>query len=133
MIVWSARCATPWSAVLSSCTNGWSWFEPILSYDNAKIPHALIASGRASGNARAQEIGLESLSWLMGQQTAPQGHFRPIGSQGFYRKGQERAVFDQQPVEANATVSACLAAYRATDSCEWLKEAWNAFDWYLTS
>jgi hypothetical protein len=109
----------------------WLWFEDILTYDNAKLSHALIASGRASGNAQALDIGIESLKWLMEQQTSPDGHFRPIGSQGWYRKGQDRAVFDQQPVDANASVSACLAAFRATEDVDWLKEAWNTFDWYL--
>jgi glycosyltransferase involved in cell wall biosynthesis len=114
-----------------TATPEWPWFEDILSYDNAKLPHALILSGHASGNEKAQEIGLRSLRWLVDQQKAPQGHFRPIGSNGFYHKGQDRAQFDQQPLEAHATVSACLAACLATVNADWLKEARNAFDWFL--
>jgi hypothetical protein len=109
----------------------WPWFEPLLSYDNARLPHALIVSGEASGDDKALQIGLESLRWLVEQQKAPQGHFRPIGNNGFYPKGQERPQFDQQPIEAYATVSACLDAFRVTESADWLWEARNAFEWFL--
>jgi glycosyltransferase involved in cell wall biosynthesis len=109
----------------------WAWFEDILSYDIARLPQALIAAGRGSGNTQAVEIGLHTLGWLVTVQTAPQEHFRAIGSNGFYRKGQARARFDQQPVEANATVSACLEAYRATQDPVWVKEARSAFEWFL--
>ena len=112
-------------------TPDWPWYEEILSYDIARLPQALLAAGRECGNARAIEVGLHSLSWLVTVQTAPQEHFRAIGSNGFYRKGQDRARFDQQPVEANATVSACLEAYRVTQDAVWLTEARSAFEWFL--
>jgi hypothetical protein len=112
-------------------TPDWPWFEEILSYDVARLPQALIAAGRDGGSDRALEVGLAALRWLVGVQTAPQGHFRAIGSNGFYRRGQPQARFDQQPVEANATVSACLEAYRATQDSTWVKEARSAFEWFL--
>jgi glycosyltransferase involved in cell wall biosynthesis len=108
-------------------TDCWRWFEDILSYDNARLPHALLVSG----DAGAAEAGLESLRWLVGVQRAPQGHFRAIGCHGFYRKGTKPAQFDQQPIEANATVSACLEAYRITREARWLYEARSAFEWFL--
>ena len=111
----------------------WTWFENYLTYDNAKLSHALIASGRFSRHAEALEIGLKTLAWLVEQQKAPTGHFRPIGSEGYYFRNRERAQFDQQPVEAHATVSACLEAYYASDDPFWLKEARIAFDWFLGS
>jgi hypothetical protein len=64
-------------------------------------------------------------------QRAPQGHFRAVGCHGFYPKGGEAARFDQQPVEANATVAACLEAYRATQDPFWMNEARSAFEWFL--
>jgi len=112
-------------------SDNWQWFEETLSYDNALLPHALILSGRASGDARALETGLRSLGWLAKVQRAPRGHFRPIGSNGFYRRGHQRADFDQQPIEAWATVSACVEAYRATEQPSWLNEARLAFEWFL--
>jgi glycosyltransferase involved in cell wall biosynthesis len=109
----------------------WPWFEEILSYDVARLPQALIASGHESGNAHAREVGLQALGWLVKVQTAPQEHFRAIGSNGFYRKGSVPARFDQQPIEACATVSACLEAYRITADATWLNEARSAFEWFL--
>ena len=114
-----------------TATPDWLWFEEVLSYDVARLPQALIATGRDGGNARALEVGLHALGWLVTVQRAPQEHFRAIGCNGFYRKGHERARFDQQPIEANATVSACLEAYRATQDPAWMNEARSAFEWFL--
>ena len=114
-----------------TATPDWPWFEEVLSYDVARLPQALIATGRAGGNARALEVGLHALGWLVTVQRAPQEHFRAIGCNGFYRKGHKRARFDQQPIEANATVSACLEAYRATQDPAWMNEARSAFEWFL--
>jgi hypothetical protein len=109
----------------------WRWFEESLSYDNAKLPHALILSGHATGQNAVTERGLEALRWLVGLQQSEKGHFRPIGSNGFYSRGGFRADFDQQPLEAQATVSACLEAYRVTSDQWWFKQAQTAFDWFL--
>ena len=114
-----------------SATPEWLWFEEVLSYDNARLCHALIAGGRDGGDEKALEIGLQSLRWLVQVQRAPQGHFRAIGCHGFYRRGGKPARFDQQPVEANATVAACLEAYRATEDASWLNEARSSFEWFL--
>lgn len=112
-------------------TPDWPWFEEILSYDIARLPQALISLGRETNNPRAMEVGLQSLEWVVTVQTAPQQHFRPIGNNGFYRKGHHRARFDQQPIEANAMVSACLEAYQVTGDSHWLTNARSAFEWFL--
>jgi len=109
----------------------WPWFEEELSYDNAKLAHALILSGRTNGHQKAFDRGLQALRWLEEVQSAEDGHFRPIGSNGFYRRGGTRAHFDQQPIEAHAMVSASLEAYRATSDPWWYKQAQRAFDWFL--
>lgn len=109
----------------------WPWFEEELTYDNAKLAHALILSGRATGQKAVFERGLQSLRWLAELQTSENGHLRPIGSNGFYRRGGARADFDQQPIEAQAMVSACLEAYRATSDVSWYQHAQRAFDWFL--
>jgi hypothetical protein len=114
-----------------AATADWPWFEDVLAYDNAQLAHALVVSGLAADGPSARDVGLESLRWLVGVQKSPHGHFRPIGSKGFYRRGQARAQFDQQPLEAHATVSACLAAHRVTGDAAWLQEAHTAFDWFL--
>ena len=109
----------------------WPWFEEELTYDNAKLAHALIQSGRATGQTEILRRGLESLHWLVEMQTSENGHFRPIGSNGFHRRGGPRAHFDQQPIEAQSMVSACLEAYRTTSDAFWHEQAHRAFDWFL--
>jgi glycosyltransferase involved in cell wall biosynthesis len=109
----------------------WNWFEEELSYDNARLSHALIVSGRATGNEAVLQRGLDTLRWLTEQQTTEKGHLRPIGSNGFYHRGGSRANFDQQPIEAQATVAACLEAYRATADLQWYEQAQHAFDWFI--
>jgi glycosyltransferase involved in cell wall biosynthesis len=114
-------------------TDDWRWFEPGLTYCNAALPHALLMCGKSIPNTAMTEAGLESLSWLTAVQRADAhaGHFVPIGSNGFYERNGERARFDQQPVEAQAMVSACLEAYRLTGDKRWRKEARRAFEWFL--
>ena len=109
----------------------WPWFEEELNYDNPKLAHALLLSGRATGQKAAFERGLGALRWLVGVETSENGYFQPIGSNGFYRRGGPRATFDQQPIEAQAMVSACLEAYRATSDSWWYDQAQRAFDWFL--
>jgi glycosyltransferase involved in cell wall biosynthesis len=109
----------------------WPWFEEELTYDNARLAHALIQSGHATANAPVFERGLQTLRWLIEVQTSEHGHFRPVGSNGFFRRGASRAQFDQQPIEAHAMVSACLQAYRATQDPAWYEQAQRSFDWFL--
>lgn len=109
-----------------TATDEWPWFENVLSYDNAVLAHVLIRSGES----HLVEIGLNSLRWLVNLQTSERGHFQPIGSNGFYTKGQTRAYFDQQPLEAQSTVSACLAAFELTGDEQWHRTAIRVFKWF---
>ena len=111
----------------------WCWFEESLSYCNAALPHAFLMCGQSIPNSTMNDAALESLTWLADIQRDKTngGHFVPIGSNGFYQRGGERARFDQQPVEAQAMVSACLEAHRITGDKNWYKEARRAFDWFL--
>ncbi len=112
----------------------WFWFEDVLAYSNARLAQSVIITGRRSSDHEMTSIGIEALSWLSEtHHCVGHDHFVPIGSQGFYRKGGERARFDQQPIEAGGMVSACLEAYRATGDDRWRKEAWSAFNWFLGS
>jgi glycosyltransferase involved in cell wall biosynthesis len=114
-----------------AATEEWHWFEDIVSYANAKLPHALILSGRSMDNKSLLDLGLKALRWLVKVQTSDAGSFRPIGSNGFYPRGKKPALFDQQPIEAQATVSACIEAYQATNDVFWVGEARRAFEWFL--
>ncbi|MFA6979572.1 MAG: glycosyltransferase family 4 protein [Ignavibacteriaceae bacterium] len=112
-------------------TDEWRWYEKSLSYCNAALPHALMICGKSIPNDAMTNAGLESLNWLAKLQRADAGHFVPIGSNGFYHLGGELARFDQQPVEAQAMVSASLEAFRITGDKFWNKEARRAFEWFL--
>jgi len=109
----------------------WHWFENVLAYDNARLPQALIETGLATATRAYTDAGLSSLRWLMVQQSAPSGCFRPVGSDSFGKIRQTPARFDQQPLEATATIAACLAAARADGSTEWSVGATCAFNWFL--
>jgi hypothetical protein len=114
-------------------TKDWVWFEEGLSYDNARLSQALIVTGNSTEAPRYVEAGLRSLRWLMTRQTTPAGLFRPVGTQGFGDQRQEPQAFDQQPLEATATISACLAAWRADGDLEWRTDAARVFAWFLGS
>jgi hypothetical protein len=112
-------------------TDDWRWFEDGLSYDNARLSQALIRTGLTTNAPDYVNAGLRSLRWLMSLQTAPSGCFRPIGTKSFGHARQKPELFDQQPVEAAATISACLAAASADDSPLWPEGAMRAFAWFL--
>jgi len=110
----------------------WRWFEKSLSYSNARLSQALILAGWRSDNQRMIEAGMDSLKWLVAEQHRDDAEvFVPIGSNGFFIEGSEKARFDQQPVEACATVAACLEVYRLTEEANWLDEAQRVFRWFL--
>jgi glycosyltransferase involved in cell wall biosynthesis len=112
--------------------DGWNWFEKSLSYSNARMPQALILAGWRGENERMVAAGIEALEWLVAaQHCGDKEVFVPIGSNGFYSEGKEKARFDQQPVEACATISACLEAYRLTREERWYEEARRVFSWFL--
>ena len=103
----------------------------MLAYDNARLPQALIQTGLGTRTPRYVEAGRQSLRWLMSLQTTPSGCFRPVGTKSFGKVRQRPEAFDQQPVEAAATISACLSAWQVDRGAEWRTGAMRAFDWFL--
>ena len=116
---------------LASQGDDWVWFEDVLAYDNARLPQALIQTGMATHTPRYVEAGLRSLRWLMSLQTTSSGRFRPVGSKSFGKIRHKPEAFDQQPVEACATISACRVAWQADKGAEWQAAATRAFEWFL--
>src|SRR5439155_364232 len=92
---------------------------------------ALWALGMGVGRSPYRSFQVMSGQIFTQALAAASGDFRPIGNNGFYPRGGTRANFDQQPVEAQAMVSACLEAYRATSDAWWYEHAQRAFDWFL--
>ncbi|MEB3199187.1 MAG: glycosyltransferase family 4 protein [Synechococcaceae cyanobacterium] len=111
--------------------DSWPWLEDCVTYDNPRLPQALILSSRWLERPDMRDTGLRALSWLMQAQTAPAGHFRPIGCEGFWQRGEAPATHDQQPLEAAAAVAACLEALHATGDRHWRQQADRAFSWFL--
>ena len=109
----------------------WRWFEIVLAYDNARLPEALIRAGLVLGRADFRRVGLETLEWIVAQQISPEGRFRPVGSESFGREFAAPLPFDQQPLEAVATIDACAAAFAATGDLRWVEEGQRAYRWFL--
>jgi hypothetical protein len=110
----------------------WHWFEKSLAYSNARLPQALILAGGRSKNKKMFDAGIEALEWLVAAQHCGDPEiFVPIGSNRCFTEGGEKPRFDQQPVEACATISACLEAYRLTHEERWNDEAQCVFRWFL--
>ena len=112
-------------------TSDWVWFEDCLTYDNARLPEALIRAGTVLRDSNKIGLGLESLGWLCRRQTSSEGFFRPVATGDFNRKRESIALFDQQPLEAAATIDACQAAWLIDRQARWIKEAESAYEWYF--
>lgn len=108
---------------------GWIWPEDELSYANAIIPHALLEAARHLGRRDWLERGLELLEFL--NRICSEGEVPSlIGNRGWYKRGAQRARFDQQPIDAAYQVLANLSAYKATRDKAWLAEAERYFSWF---
>ena len=105
--------------------------EDRVTYCNARLSQAMIATGSWTGDASMTATGLRSLEWLVSIQRTEDGYFAPVGTNGFFERGMTAAAFDQQPVEACATVSACMLAFRTTGDHRWVERARRTFTWFL--
>ncbi|MDD5369811.1 MAG: glycosyltransferase family 4 protein [Anaerolineaceae bacterium] len=115
---------------LSTSSPEWHWFENEVTYNNAILSHALLVGGHWLGRTDMVDAALESLEWLIDIQTMD-GLFSPVGNQGFMVRGGDKPIFDQQPIEAYATITACLQAYRLAGDEKWIIAAHKAFSWFL--
>ena len=113
-------------------TEEWFWLEEIVTYDNARIPQALIGAGSYLQEQQILQTGLCALNWLISIQTNPAGgQLSLVGNNGWYRRGGEKAPFDQQPLDAAAMVAACTQAYLATGEPRWQIAMDWSFNWFF--
>ncbi len=108
----------------------WPWPEPVLTYENALMPRALIVAGAALGEDRTRGLGLALLDWLIDVQVAPDGHFSPIGNT-WWPRGETRGRFDQQPIEATSLIAATQAAFEVTGDARYHDAGERAYAWFL--
>lgn len=108
---------------------GWEWFEQVMTYDNGRLPEALIRLGTAFGDGELVRIGLTSAEFLSNLVTID-GRFVPIGNDGWHERGVRRALYSQQPLEAAAMVDLGLVAAQASGHEHWYRVAERAFDWF---
>ena len=112
-------------------TPDWIWFEENLAYDNARFCQAMILAGKATGTEAYLDAGLRTLDWLTRRQISPAGLFRPVGTEAFHDIRSAGNGFDQQPLEATASIAASLSALRLTNDSRWRAEAYRAFAWFF--
>jgi hypothetical protein len=108
----------------------WAWFEAVLGYDNPRLCQALIEAGQIRGRDEWVRVGIETLAWIASRQTAPAGHFTPVGSETF-GKPYTQYPFDQQALEAQAAIEAADAAFAATRNRRWVDHAHAAYAWFF--
>lgn len=107
----------------------WLWFEPYLTYSNPRLPQSLLAAYQAMGERMVLEIAVESLGFLIRTSYA-NPYFQPVGSNGWFKKGETMALYDQQPIEACCMVEASVEAMKATQNEYYLRVAEDTFEWY---
>ncbi len=107
----------------------WHWFENSLTYDNARLPEALLRAGYALGDDALIGAGLRTFEFYR-RTTAEGGIYVPVGNEGWYHRGGVKALYSQQPLEGVALVDAALVAFEATGDPSYRNTAQLGLDWY---
>ncbi len=108
----------------------WLWFEDELTYDNAAVVQGLFVAGQVCEESAFTETAVKSCEFLL-KHTYNGHHFCFVGNKGWFRRGGEKARFDQQPIEASSTVRMLRAAHEATGDGKYARLMRKAFDWFL--
>jgi hypothetical protein len=108
----------------------WHWFEPILTYDNAILPLALLNAYEITQNEEYLEIAFESMDFLESK-VFHNGILRPIGNEGWHKRGGAVAQFDQQGIDVMAMVLFYQQAFRVTREQQYLSRMYKSYQWFL--
>jgi len=108
----------------------WAWFEDYLAYSNGKLPQALLLAYQSVSQEEYLSVGRRSLDFLLNVLFVD-GKLDIIGNNGWHQRYGERAHFDQQPVDAGATVEVCLIAYQVLGEEKYRQLALQAFRWFF--
>ena len=116
----------------NNASEDWPWCEETLTYDNARLPQALLLSGQRLGDDEMLQTALRALAWLKNiQHDKSDCYFAAIGNHGWFTRGGDKAQFDQQPIEAAAMIDAYIEAFNITREEEWITCAYRCLNWYL--
>ncbi len=108
----------------------WAWFEPVMTYDNARLPEALIRAGTVLERPEFVRTGLRALDFYA--TVVMEGNtFVPVGSDGWFPRGGPRARYPQQPLEAAAAVDAAQVAAAAGEGRHYGALAEAALAWFF--
>ncbi len=119
-------------AYIKTSTDDWKWFENYLTYDNGRLPQALLMGGRYFKNSNYLYTGIEALNWMFDIiYDKEKNYISLIGNDGWLHKNKEKAKFDQQPVEIPSIIDACYQAYLITEDMEWINKISITFSWLL--
>jgi hypothetical protein len=111
---------------------GWNWFEPQMTYDNARCVEAVLRVGLVTGDKDAMAIGIDALEFLTTHSFGPtDGFLSPVGNRGWFVQGKDKAAFDQQTIEAGAYAELYAFAAKDLGRTEYLKLADRSRDWFL--
>jgi hypothetical protein len=108
----------------------WRWFENILSYDNARLPQALFSAYQCLGNSKYLDVAENTFRFLQAKTTIDE-KFVPIGNHGWYHRGKERALYDQQPLEAGTMAETAVLAYKITKTEAYERALRQALGWFF--
>jgi len=107
----------------------WQWFESRLTYANAVLPHALFVAGRRWPDESYLDVAEASFDFL-DRATTAEDMFWPVGNSDWYPHGEEKALYDQQPVEAVTMADAALAGFDVNHDDKYLASFCRANDWF---
>lgn len=127
-IAWSAACRLA-ESYQRSCRLDWRWFEPRMTYANAVLPHAMFVATRRWPNESFLEIATATFDFL-DRSTTVNNVFCPVGNDGWHAHGEDKASFDQQPIEAAVMADAALAAHEVLDDDKYLATFRRTCDWF---
>ncbi|MFP4105616.1 MAG: glycosyl transferase family 1, partial [Phycisphaerae bacterium] len=108
----------------------WPWWNDCLTWGNPKLPHGMLVAGKDLGNNEMMDAALKSLRWLAEIQTDDRGCLSVVGNAGWFPKKGVCARYDQQPIEVQGMVQACLAAAKITGDAYWTDQAVRCFEWF---
>ena len=111
-------------------SSDWHWFEPILTYDNAMLPLALLNAYEVTQQEEYQAIAFESMAFLESK-VFYNDTLRPIGNAGWHKRGGPIAQFDQQGIDAMAMVLFYQQAFRLTGEQVYLARMYKCYQWFL--